>query len=307
MNDLLPCGLESTETCAASRSVTLAEALERLKQEAVHGVCDTGRYRCSYHVWGQGPALVFIPGLCDDALSFVWPAALLCRDFRCILYDPPIGRGDRASIRRYRHEDLVADLFALLDHLGARRAYLFGSSFGSTVALRALQAAPERFPRAVLQGGFAYRPLAPAELLLAHLARYWPGQMRQLPLRQALLRYNHYGSFASRGPDAWDYLLRRWGAPPIAAVAQRALLLHRVDLRPFLPQVRQPVLLVCGEYDPLVGKSCEKDLLHGLPNARRLELEGCGHAPCFSHPELLAEVVRRFLLPPPGGKEEDGL
>jgi pimeloyl-ACP methyl ester carboxylesterase len=297
MNELLSCGLESAAACTASRPMSLAEARDRLEREATHGVCDTGRYRCTYHAWGSGPPLLFLPGLCDDALSFLRPAALLREHFRCILYDPPNGRGDRARVRRYRHDDLVADVFALLDRLRVRQAYLFGSSFGSTVALKALHAAPERFPRAVLQGGFARRRLAPAEVLLACLARYWPGLMRQLPLRPALLRYNHFAPFSGRDSDEWDFLLARWGAPPIAAVAQRALLLHRLDLRPLLPEVRQPVLLICGEYDPLVGKECETDLLHGLPNVSRIELEGCGHAPCFSHPELLAEMVRRFLLP----------
>ena len=38
-------------------------------------------------------------------------------------------------------------------------------------------------------------------------------------------------------------------------MARRALLLHRVDLRPLLPAIRQPVLLVCGSHDPLVGKA----------------------------------------------------
>ena len=32
-------------------------------------------------------------------------------------------------------------------------------------------------------------------------------------------------------------------------------------------------------------------------SARRVLIEGCGHVPSYSHPEALAEVVRRFLTP----------
>jgi pimeloyl-ACP methyl ester carboxylesterase len=300
MSDLLPCGLESPAACAAARPLTLAEARQRLQCEAVRGVFDTGRYRCRYYVWGAGPPLLLIHGLSDDALSFLLPAALLSRHFRCIAFDLPDGRDDGARLGSYRHEHYVADALALLDHLGVGRSYVLGSSFGSTIALAALHAAPRRLPRAVLQGGFARRPLAATELLLARLARYWPGRMGRLPFRHAVLRRLHFAPFAGRPPEAWEYLLTRWNAPPLAAVSRRALLLHRLDLRPVLPLIHQPVLLVCGDRDPLVNKRCEEDLLCGLPHAARVELEGCGHVPCFSHPELLAEVVRRFLTPAPG-------
>jgi aminoacrylate hydrolase len=292
--------LDSRAACVASQPLTLAEALRRLEAEAVRGVCDTGRYRCPYYVCGDGPPLVFIPGLSDDALSFVMPIALLSRDFRCVAYDLPSGRGDGARLGRYRHADFVADLFALLDHVAAKRSYAFGSSFGSTIALAALHRAPERLPRAILQGGFACRPLAAAELLLARLARCCPGTMRRLPFRTALLRHNHFAPFAARGPEVWEFFLKRWGSPPLAAAARRALLLHQLDLRPLLPAIHQPVLLVTGDCDPLVNRRCEEELLHGLPQVRRVELERCGHVPYFTHPELLAEVVRRFLTPPAG-------
>src|SRR5207249_9209613 len=116
--------------------------------------------------------------------SFIMPMARLTEHFRCIAYDLPTGRGDGARLRRYVHADLLDDLLALLDHLQLPQAYLFGSSFGATITLAALHKGPDRFPRAVLQGGFAYRPLARAEVLLARLARRWGWPLRTFPLRE---------------------------------------------------------------------------------------------------------------------------
>jgi pimeloyl-ACP methyl ester carboxylesterase len=287
---------------------TLAEVLEQHRTQARPGVCDTGRYRCPYYVWGEGPPLVFIPGLCDDALSFVLTVGLLRRHFRCVAYDLPSGRGDGARLASYRHADFVADLFALLDHLRLERAYLFGSSFGSTIALAALHRRPDRLPRAILQGGFARRPLAWAEVTLASWARWWPGSMCRLPLRREILRQSHHGPFARLPEELWEFFLQRWGSPPMAAVAHRALVLHRTDLRPLLPAVRQPVLLICGDRDPLVNQACEQALTAGLLNATRVEITGCGHMPFFTHPEVLAELTYRFLTPLPcagGGLERE--
>src|SRR6266481_4077734 len=153
----------------------LEHVLRRFEREAVRGTCDTGRYRCPYYTWGSGPPLVFVPGLADDSRFYLLPISLLAERFRCIAYDLPIGRGDGARLRQYTHADLVEDLFALLDHLGVSRSYVYGSSFGSTITLAALRSRPERLPRAILQGGFAWRPLALAEGMLARLACYWPG------------------------------------------------------------------------------------------------------------------------------------
>src|SRR5258708_7546261 len=116
-------------------SLSLAEAQARFQREARRGHCDTGRYRCPYFVWGQGPSLVCVPGLIDDGLSFVRALALLSRHFRCVAYDWPNGGSDGAHLPTYRHRDLVADLFALLDHLELHEPIVFGYSFGSTVAL----------------------------------------------------------------------------------------------------------------------------------------------------------------------------
>src|SRR5262249_9513601 len=154
--------------------------------------------------------------------------------FRCVVYDLPTGRCDGANLGRYRHADLVADFFALLDHLGQRQAYVSGFSFGSTIALAALRANPGRLPRAVLQSGFARRRLAPAEVFVARLARHWQAPLSRMPVRPLLLRRVHAGPFAARPPQWWDFFVERSGATPVAAVAQRALLIHQLDLRPVL-------------------------------------------------------------------------
>jgi pimeloyl-ACP methyl ester carboxylesterase len=276
----------------------LREVLHRLETEAQRGSFDTGRYRCPYYTWGSGPPLVFISGMSTDALSFAPVIAHLAAQFRCIAYDFPAGRGDGAPLGRLTHADLVNDLFALLDHLGERRSYLFGFSFGSTVALAALRAQPERLPRAILQGGFACRKLAPAEVLLARLARHCWAPMRKLPFFVSLLHRDHAAPFSGRRPDLWEFFLERCCTPPMAPVAHRALLLHRFDMSRELAEVRQPIMLVSGDCDPLVGPDCAAVLRNGLPDAVQVELTACGHFAALSHPGVLAELVRQFLAPP---------
>ncbi len=297
------CPLECADTCALHADalappISLEEALGRFEREAVRRVCHTGRYRMPYYVWGSGPPVVFLHGVSDNSRCFIQPISRLAAQFRCIAYDLPHGRGDGARIQHYTHAQLTADLLALVDHLGLRRTYLFASSFGSTVALAALHRHPTRFPRAVLQGGLAWRPLRPLEKVLVRVLRPFPGCTGQLPRRERVVRRRNYGPFAARSPSVWRYFLDNTGQIPIKTFAHQLLLLDRVDLRPLLPEIRQPVLMVCGDDDPIVGRREEEVLEGGLPNVGRVVLEGCGHVPQYTHPEVLAEVTRQFLTPP---------
>src|SRR5260370_23009427 len=122
--------------------------------------------------------------------------------------------------------------------------------------------------------------------------------MHLLPGRTAMLQRFPSAPLASRSQEIWSYFLERSNTHPIAAVAHRALLIHRLDLRPILSTIRQPVLMLCGDNDPLVGRACEEALLGGLAAAGRATITGCGHNPLSSHTETLAELLRQ-LLPPP--------
>jgi pimeloyl-ACP methyl ester carboxylesterase len=288
-------------SCAGSceaRAMCFDEVLRQFEAEAVRGTCATGRYRMPYFVWGNGPPLVFIHGVADSSYSFLLPVSRLSKHFRCIGYDLPTGHGDGARLWRYSHAALVEDFWALVDHLQLPRTYVFGASFGSTVALRALRERPERLPRAVLQGGLAHRPLRRAELVLARLGRFVPGSMALVPGRDKLLHKVNGAAFAARDPAHWRAFIDWTAKARIAAFAHQALWLHNLDLRSILPEIRQPVLLVVGDQDRVVPPSYTDVLHQGLPSAGKAVLSGCGHLPAYTHPEALAELVRQFLTPP---------
>jgi pimeloyl-ACP methyl ester carboxylesterase len=278
-------------------AIPLATALKQWEGQARRGVCDTGRYRMPYYVWGDGPPIVFVHGLADRGKAFIHVMATLRRQFTCVAYDLPAGEGDGAKLGAYRHRHFVADLEALLDHLRLPNAHLFGSSFGSTIVLATLAAHRNWPTRAILQGGFAYRPLAVWERLLCGFARYWPGTLATLPLRARLDHPSDMNVFDT-SPDGFRFHRENSDSIPKAAVARRGLMIRDVDLRPKLPSIRQPVLLICGDCDKIVTAECMAPLLAGLPNVARVELPSCGHYPQYTHAPLVAEIVRQFLAAP---------
>ncbi len=276
----------------------LTTALARFDAETRSGVVHTGRYRMRYVAWGEGgrPPVVFVHGLTDQPRSFAMVMArLVDLGFRCAAYHLPNGLDDDANLGAYKHPHLVADLVALLDHLRVETADLVGSSFGSTITLRALAMHPGRFRRGVLKGGFARRPLMRIERGLARLGRYWPGRCGQLPgWRQAMARLEGRG-FARCPPSVFEFMLACSGRTPIRAAARRALILDTLDLRPLLPAVPHPVLMIGGDLDGIVYRWCEAEVERGLKDVRRVELSPCGHYPQYTMPGPSADAIAEFL------------
>lgn len=254
-----------------------------------------------YYDWGVGPAIVSVHGLCDEPLSFcMLTAELVDRGFRVIAFHLPNGVDDDAKITNYRHDHYVDDLLALMGHLNLSRPDILGTSFGSTITLRALARNPERFRKAALQGGFACRPLQPYEKWPAVLARYLPWRMNELPFRKQLMDPLDGPQFVGCPPEVKDFLLECSGKTPVKAAACRALTISQLDLRPQLPRISHPVLMIGGDRDTVVPRTSEADVERGVPNVRRVEFRPCGHYPQYTMPSQYAETVSAFFGDPGG-------
>lgn len=274
----------------------LHAAVARFESEAVPGSFHTARYCLRYWSWGRGPTVVFVHGMADTTRSFAMQmAAMVDRGFRCVGYELPNGLDDDAVLGMYRHPHYGDDLVALLDHLSLDTAFVQGSSFGSTITLSAVARYPGRFPRVVLQGGFPRRPLIRIERGLARLARYWGGRMKDLPIRTKVMERLEKQQFVGCPDEVFRYLITCSGTTPIRAAALRTLIIDKIDLRPMLPGIRQPVLMIGGDRDSLVPREMEADLERLLPDVRRVEFSPCGHYPQYTVPRPMADAMAEFL------------
>ena len=277
-------------------SADLRTGLTRYDAEARPGAFHTGRYHLRYVSWGDGPPVVFVHGMCDMARSFALVMTrLVDAGFRVVGYELADGRGDGAHLGTYRHEHFSADLIALLDHLDLPQVHVVGSSFGSTVVLRALADSPSRFRRAAVQGGFARRPLLRIERGLAMIGRSWPWRMGELPIRDAVMSRLEKPKFAGAADDVFAFLLANSGRTPVRAAARRGLILDRLDLRPRLGAIPHPLLMIGGDRDAIVPRRYEAEVEAGVKDVRRVEFAPCGHYPQYTLPGPAARALAAFF------------
>jgi pimeloyl-ACP methyl ester carboxylesterase len=276
----------------------IRKEVERYDQAATVAHWHGPRYRMTYRVSGDGPPLLWVPGIASTYRTYALVINRLAERFRTIQYEyPGDDPGDGARLGRISHDHLVDDLFGLIEHLGFGRVFLVGLSFGGTVVLKALLREPRRFPRTVVQGTFARRHSTLAERAALFLGRRLPGRVSRLPLREKILEYNSRLDFPRPIEDRWSFYVEQNGLTPIRALAHRTSMVARLDLRDRLPQIDSDLLLVQGREDRIVPHRYHEELKALLGRSESVVMPTVGHIPHLTHGESLARVIQEWLLP----------
>jgi pimeloyl-[acyl-carrier protein] methyl ester esterase len=83
--------------------------------------------------------------------------------------------------------------------------------------------------------------------------------------------------------------------PDALTLQQGLAILLNADLRPQLPAIQQPALVIHGECDAVVPLAAGKHLSRALPNARLTVMRGAAHAPFASDPQEAGARLLEFF------------
>src|SRR5207237_1362828 len=75
------------------------------------------------------------------------------------------------------------------------------------------------------------------------------------------------------------------------AIAER----REVLLRPELPRIRNPTLVVVGTLDAATPPVLAHELASGIPGAKLVEMPTCGHCPPLQQPAEFLAIIDPFL------------
>jgi pimeloyl-ACP methyl ester carboxylesterase len=235
---------------------------------------------------------VLVPGLAGGFELLGPLARLLARDFQVVSYQLR-GEDDCFALRRHFDlTDLVDDLCEFLDWFGLERPPVLGVSFGGVLALELAARWPGRLQSLVLQGvGARFERGLLQQVAGTVLSRY------PLPPDSPFVNQFFNLLFGSRqrpGP-LFQFVTRQCWQTDQSVMAHRFRLVEAFDTERRLGAVRVPALVLAGDRDLLVSPQSLQDLTHGLPDARAVNLAGCGHLAFVTRPERVGAEVKRFL------------
>jgi len=245
---------------------------------------------------GQGPDLVLLHGWGLHSGVFEPLRQPLARQYRLHLVDLPGFGKSRADHLPTTTAGLVD---SLLEEIPTGACWL-GWSLGAQIALLAAQRAPGRVRCLILVAGtpcFVTRDDWPTAMSPEVFQGFADGL--RMDWRGALARF--IGLLAA-DPRRDRELLRSLrdrlfvdGEPSPEALARGLEWLRDNDLRPGLPTMRVPALVVQGERDRLVPPGVAAAMASLSPSVQTVMIEGAGHAPFVSHSADFLSCLETFL------------
>jgi pimeloyl-ACP methyl ester carboxylesterase len=250
----------------------------------------------SYRREGAGPLLVCHPGGPGFSSRYFGDLAGLGESFTLVFLNPRGTDGSNRPADRgaYLVADYVSDLDELRAHLGLERIRLLGHSYGGMVAAAYAASYPDGVERLVLastlarfgeeqhaamEAGMNARAGEPwyADALAA-LEAEQAGRFETDEELGALAHREFPLYFARYGVSEEAYLDTFRDEVPVAD----ALLLFNneifttMDLRPELPKITAPTLVITGADDFITGPACASDFA-SIPDVTTAVLPDCGH------------------------------
>jgi pimeloyl-[acyl-carrier protein] methyl ester esterase len=253
----------------------------------------------NFQIRGRGRDLVLLHGWSLNLRVFDRLTRDLAGSCRVIAIDlPGHGKSDwdtRASTpaaQAWRVHETLAPL--------TERYALLGWSLGGQFALDLAAAMPAGIERLVLVSTTPRFLAAPgwpfgtAPAFLGKLAeRLRRGDAQAIDEFLKLQVRGNSPRTAARVLTALRGALAQGAAQP-EALAHGLERLRHADLRPALPLVRVPALVIAGTHDRIVRPAAARALA-ALADARYVEFADAAHAPFLSHPKQFAQLVDGFV------------
>jgi pimeloyl-ACP methyl ester carboxylesterase len=255
-----------------------------------------GGLRFHYLDWGPTglPPVLMLHGGAQTAHSFDEVAPVLARRHHVVCLDQR-GHGDTDWAPRYRRIDFVADVDAVLDHLGWPTASVVGMSLGGLNAMAFAASRPERVralvvvdvvPSVAPEG----REAIAKQLSVQEFASFDDAveMAHRFNPRRTIENIRERLGHAMRGfPDG------RWRYKFDPGMASGASDLERqwADVR----RIRCPTLLVRGAESPILTQEGAQRFLGLVPGSRTAEVAGAGHSVMGDNPAGFLAAVGPFL------------
>jgi pimeloyl-ACP methyl ester carboxylesterase/DNA-binding CsgD family transcriptional regulator len=259
--------------------------------------CELDGRRIAYATVGQGPLIVF-GGRWVTHLEDEWDDSSARRFYeeladghRVVRYDRlGVGLSDRGSVGRPTIESESRVLAAVLTACGAEGpATIFACSCAGLATAHLAATQPERIRKLVFFGGYASRddiPDATRRSLVDFVRVNWPLAAQMLA--------GLFVPFGSGEEIAAVAHQQRHAADAEVAAAFLDLDLT-ADLRPLLPTLTMPALVLHRRGDRAVPIGRGRELASRLPNARFVPLSGGAHLPWLDDRRELHRALAAFL------------
>ena len=255
-----------------------------------------GDINIAYQVMGTGSLdIIIVPGVVShvefmhELVGYTAFLRRLSSFARVVTFDKRgQGLSDRIS-GAPSLEERMDDVRAVMDDVGSKRAVLFGFSEGSAMSVLFAATHPERVTQLVLFGGFARASeflTSDLEERITQRVKSWgTGAMIKTVIAQQAGNPDAVSQFAK---------LERNAASP-GGIKAIVLLNAQIDVRPVLPNVRVPTLVLHRRTDAQIPVALGRSLADQIPGAKFIEYPDGDHAFWAGDTDAMIGDIEEFI------------
>jgi len=253
-----------------------------------------------YEVFGEGPPFLFISETaCHGEVWKTYQVPEFSRDHRVIIYDQRgTGHSDKPSAQ-YTTKTLADDAAALLEHLGAEQAVVYGHSMGGRIAQLVALDYPQKVKKLILASSGA-----------SHTSRGIPLKMclelvekgYEKYARDHAVRIGFTEKFVSEHPERVEAFLkiRLANLPPLESYLLHVIARQAHDTGDRLKEIQVPTLVMVGDDEAKTTMDIShwasaEILAREISRAKLVVFSDSGHYYFFAKPEETNRVIREFL------------
>jgi pimeloyl-ACP methyl ester carboxylesterase len=244
--------------------------------------------RIHYEVKGKGSPLVLVHGQCANLQAwydygYVEP---LMKKSRLVLVDVRgHGLSDKPhNSKIYTMKLIVSDIVAVLDDLKIRKAHFLGYSLGGWIVFGIAKYAPERIHSLIIGSAHPYAPSATERAEFDSEIQLWKKGT------EAVIAAIEKRRRSKMTPKTKAMLMSN---DPKAIAALMSGEDYTINLEDFLPTMKMPCLVYCGEGDG--NYSGAKKCVNSIPNATFVSLPGLSHLETFFQSDVVLPHITKFL------------
>jgi pimeloyl-ACP methyl ester carboxylesterase len=229
----------------------------------------------------QRPALVFASGQLLTEAVWAPQVAALRDDYELVVAD-------------HGRDDTIASMAHRLLEAAPERFHLVGHAMGGFTAFEVMRQAPDRVISLALIATLAANDgPAQTERRMGYVRLVEAGRFDQVAEERIPMLVHP----DRRGDEALLDVIRQMAADTGAQrfLRQQRAIMGRTDSRPSLSAIQVPTLVIRGDADGITTRAQQEEILAGIPHARFVEIEGCGHLPTLEAPETVNRLLAAWL------------
>ena len=253
-----------------------------MKTHLLEKQVDLEECRISYWEGGLGTnsePILFLPGWSVSIETYLESLNALSERYRLIAPDLPGFCKSTSPKSLQDYDDYANCIISFLKELNIEKVHLIGHSIGGAIAITIAASMPSIVSSLVLVDSTGV-PLGSLPEVLLRRSMELPAQMGSIkfkPLSKMLQASLYNNFFRTRN------------------VIQTAWLSLEKDLRPLLPQIESPSLVLWGENDLFTPLKLGQELSKGIKGSRLRVVEGEYHEWSMFRPEKFAPIIFDFI------------